>query len=85
MSVSTFYQCKEMFLVKEDPIVEHRVMPKPRCSRAVDYRLDVVKEVISIRSAVTQRRRRQAECSVEHSALRGPVPAARDPVSGTLV
>ena len=52
-----------MLLVKEDPIAEHRAIPRPRCARGVEYRVDVVKDVISIRSAVTQGRRRQAECT----------------------
>ena len=66
-SGSSFYQYMKMILVKVDPIAEHRVIPKPRCGRAVDHRPDVVKALISLRSVETPRRRRQAECT--HGAV----------------
>lgn len=72
-----FNQYMKFFLVKGDPIAEHRVIPKPRCARAVGYRLDVFKELISIRSVETPRRGRQAECSVERSAMRSCACGAR--------
>ena len=72
-----FNQYVKFFLVKGDQITEHRVISEPRFARAVGYRLDVFKELISIRSVETPRRGRQAECSVESSATRSCACGAR--------
>ena len=63
LSGPSFYQYMKLFVGKGSPITEQSVIPTPHFGRAVDYRVDVVKEFVSLRSVVSPRRRWQAACT----------------------